>query len=77
MPTIQTAKTCHNKAATTTCSVANVKKHSTINLLRDNEDGDVRDDDGHDSDKNDDDSDRHGGDSNEHGNNNHDSDGHG
>eukprot|EP00957_Ditylum_brightwellii_P099742 7597985-Ditylum_brightwellii.AAC.1 len=25
MPTIETVKTCHNKAATTTCSVATIK----------------------------------------------------
>eukprot|EP00957_Ditylum_brightwellii_P034196 2591646-Ditylum_brightwellii.AAC.1 len=66
MPTIQTVKTCHDKAATTTCSVTNVKKHSTINLLRVNEEGDVRDGDGHDGDENDNDSDGHDGDSNKH-----------
>eukprot|EP00957_Ditylum_brightwellii_P164850 12550485-Ditylum_brightwellii.AAC.1 len=66
MPTIQTVKTRHGKAATTTCSIANIKKHSTTNLLRDNEEGDVRDVDGHDGDENDNDSDGHGGDSNEH-----------
>eukprot|EP00957_Ditylum_brightwellii_P016380 1231355-Ditylum_brightwellii.AAC.1 len=72
MPTIQMVKTRHDKAATMTCSIINIEKHSIINLLRVNEEGDFRDGNRHDGDKNDDDSDRHGGDGNEH-----DSDGHG
>ena len=77
MPTIETVETCHDKAATMTCFVATIKKHSTINLLRVSEEGNKTSEDGFDG--HDGDSDGHDGDGNDHDGDgdDHDGDGHG
>eukprot|EP00957_Ditylum_brightwellii_P058467 4433771-Ditylum_brightwellii.AAC.1 len=72
MPTIQTVKTHHNKAATTTCSVTTVKntQQSTSSGLIEgdetSEEGFDRDGDRHYGNKRDCDSNRHDGDGIEH-----------